>query len=164
MIHRLNIHNEFDVFIFLSECFDRYEEMFITRNKQRLFLRNNRPLIREMLKKQEIYAIGEGSLQGIFLIFREKNFRPYVHFLTKDRKTMVDLLKYFLWNFASSEIYCKLKKRNPILILLRQKAFMQIGDRGNECLLIKRALKPISPFVAKDTYLDYDELYYKRIK
>jgi hypothetical protein len=161
MIKRLNKFNELDLYCFLADCVDRFEEFYVTKDKQRIFIKNKLELIKELLKTQEIYGLWENGLEGIFLIFREKGFRPYVKFLTKNNKVTNDLVKYFLWNFAEQEIYCKLKKRNPLLFTLKNKVFLQIGDRGFECLLVKHALKIVNKFVPKDTYINYDELYAK---
>jgi len=164
MIKRLNFHNSLDLQIFLEECFDRYSEFFITKDKQRYFLKNNSQLITEVLKKQEIYGFFEDGLKGILLIFREKGFRPYLKILAKSNKVNKDLVKFFLWNFMKEEVYCKVKKANPLFNILVAKAFYVLGNRGTECLLIKKAIKGLKPFIQKDDFIDHESLYVKRKK
>jgi len=164
MIKRLNQKNKIDVYIFLKDCIDRFNEMFVTVNRKRFYLRNNSDLIYKILRTQEVYAIYEDGIKGIMVIFREKGFRTYVKFLSFNNKYNRDLLKYFIWNFLGQEIYCKVKKNNPLSEILKKKIFIQIGNRDHECLLVKKAIRNLRPFVSKDDYIDYDEMYYKRIK
>lgn len=163
MIIRLNYKYTLDVLDFIATVPDRYEEFFITKDKQRLFLKNKK-IILNILKHQEVYGLFEGQLKGLMMILREKNYRPYVKFLSINNAYNRDLLKYFLWNFMGSEIFCKLKKRNPLVEILKKKVFIQIGDRGQEVLLLKKAIKDIRPFVGKDEYINYEEMYEKHKK
>jgi len=164
MIARLNSKNELDVYLFLEDYRDFFEEFYITLNKRRTFLKGNCSLIKKILKTQEVYGLWEKGLQGVFLVFREKGFRPYLKILGRNKKIVSNLLQYFLWKFATIEVYCKLKKKNPITKIILHKAFRQVGDRGNELLLCKYAIKNYKPLIAKDEYINYEALYYKRIK
>ena len=164
MIIRLNQKNNYDLYSFLKDCIDRFNEMFITVNRERIYLRNNFSLISKILKYQEVYAVYEKEIKGIMVIFREKGFRPYVKFLSYSNKYNKDLLKYLQWNFSDREIYCKVKKNNSLFRILKMKIFMQIGNRNHEYLLVKKAIKKIKSFFCKDNYIDYEELYSKRKK
>jgi hypothetical protein len=153
MITRLNHKNTTDVYDFLLDTLDKFEDFYITKNKERLFLKNNWKLIRSLLKQQEIYGIFNNRLKGLMIIFKEKGFRSYVKFLSINNKYNRDLIKYLLWNYAGQEIYCKLKKSNPLFEILKKKVFLPVGDRGQEGLLIKKAIKDVKLIVPKDEYL-----------
>ena len=164
MIKRLNQKNTLDVQLFLNDVIDRFSEFYITANNERYFLKNNRSLINKILKRQEVYGLFENGLRGLLLVFREKNFRTYIKFLSYSNNYNRDLLKFFLWNYISQEVYCKIKKENSFSRILQNKGFMATGDRGSEMLLVKKAIKNLKPIRNKDEYLDYENLYYKRVK
>ena len=146
MINRLKLKDVTDVSEFFSELpkvnlFDFY----ITQNNNRIFLQNDLKLIKKIIKNQECYGkFKHSNLVGIFIIYREKNFRPYLKITAKFLKDVKDLLRFFKWYYFGKEIYCKLNKKNPIISLLQENGFYKIGDRGtegNEILLVKKTYK-----------------------
>ena len=149
MIQRLNISNQVDVKEFIKNTKDYYSELYITYKKERLFL-NNEYILEKILKHQEIYGIFETELTGILLIFREKGFRPYVKFLTKDRDSQSKLIKFLMWNFSEKDLYLKLKKENPLSKYIQKFGFIFLGDRGTEILLYRKGIKKINIFKPKD--------------
>lgn len=136
MVRRLNLKNKIDVYDFLERIEDIYSEFFITENQTRLFLKSNWNLITKILKYHETYAVDDKGLKGIMIIFREKNFRPYVKILTEKIDYAYDLLNFLGWN-KKEELFIKIKKANPISKIL-QKRWKFMGDRGKEFLFVKK--------------------------
>lgn len=155
MIERLNYKNFLDVYEFLERVSDKYEDFYITFNKERIFLKRNRNLILKILKHQDIFGYFERDLKGILLIYREKGFRPYIKILTENKIYTVALIKFLFWNYLGIELYLKLKLENPLLdefvkkILIQEKFTKYIskgkfyikGFRGKEILLFKKAIE-----------------------
>jgi len=149
MIERLKLKNTIDVYDLILRM-GKNQDFYITENKRRIFITELK-LIQKLLKYQEIYGLFDKGLQGIFLIYREKGFRPYLRFLVGDKKVAKDLLKFVLWNYKE-ELFCKVRK-DSILIekiefqrnlksityytLLKSKPWKFKGDRGMEVLFYK---------------------------
>jgi hypothetical protein len=144
MILRLNSKNKIDVYNFVISSPDRFEDFYVTFNKERKFLKDLK-LIEKLLKYQEVYALYREELEGLLIIFREKGFRPYLKILSKNSKTDWDLLRFFSWN-CFDEIYAKLKLDNPLTRTLQKQnkitkrlifGFISKGNRGKEILLYR---------------------------
>ena len=157
MIQKLKIQNKIDVYEFLSRVIDRYEDFYLTKNKERHFLKNNWSLITEVLEKQEVYGLFQGELKGLLIILHEKNFRPYVKLLTENSKYSIDMLKFLKWNWFEKDLYFKLKKENPLSSTIIKTGFIKIGDRGRELLFFKKGMKQLYPMTPKDEYLPQEE-------
>jgi hypothetical protein len=157
MITRLNIKNKIDVFEFVQRINDRYEDFYITKEKERYFLKNNWSLIEKVLEKYEVYGIFNKGLKAIMVIFRDKGFRPYVKLLAENSKYTIDLLKFLKWNFFSVDLYIKVKKDNPLSQMIIKTGFIKIGDRGKELLFFKKGMKQLYPMTPKDDYLPKEE-------
>jgi len=158
MIEKLKEKNLIDVYEFLSRINDKFEDFYITKNKERKFLKNNWSLITEILKKQEVYGLNkDGKLQAIMIILYEKGFRTYVKLLAENRKYTIDLLKYLKWNYLGKNLFFKLKKENLLSQMIIKTGFYKIGDRGSELLFEKKAIKEIYKIIPKDTYLEDNE-------
>jgi hypothetical protein len=152
MIKHLNYKNYIDLFDFLSCTNDRYEDFYVTIDKERKFLKNNWYLIKKVLHKHECYGLVDKGFNGIIMIVRDKGFRPYVKLLTKSSKYNIDLLKFLKWNFSEIDLYFKLKKDNPLSEQIKRTGFIKVGDRGREILFFKKGIKPLYKVVAKDEY------------
>jgi len=161
VIERLEEKNYLDVYDFLSRVEDRFNDFYITKEKNRLFFKNNWELIKKTLKYQECYGLFDNGLRGIIIILRDKGFRPYVKVLAENRKFTIDLLKWFKWNFMNQNLFFKLKKENPLSQMILKTGFIKIGDRGLELLFEKKAIKEIYKLTPKDDYLPEEK---KRIK
>jgi hypothetical protein len=55
------------------------------------------------------------------------------------------------------ELFAKLKINNPLAEILKRKGFINIGMRGKEVLLQKKAIKEIYKLTPKDEYLIDEE-------
>jgi len=152
MIQKLTIKDRISVYDFIINTKDVYEDMYITENKSRHFLRNL-SLINKILKHQEVYGLFEKELQGILLIYRSKGFRPYIKLLAKSNKYYYDLMMFLKFNFNDKELFAKLKINNPLVEILKRKGFINIGMRGKEVLLHKVEIKEIYKLTPKDEYL-----------
>jgi len=151
MIKRLNEKNVIDLIEFFNRVNDRFEDTYITINKERVFLKNNWKLLNKILKYQEIFALDyENGIKGILIILREKNFRPYIKILTENTKYNIDLLKFLKWNFGEIDLYAKFKKENPLATQIIRTGFTRIGDRGKEILFLKKGIKTLYKIIPKD--------------
>ncbi len=144
MIVRLNCKNKIDVYNFVISNPDKFEDCYVTINKERKFLKDLK-LIEKILKYQEVYALYEKGIEGILIIFKEKGFRSYLKILAKNSKIEWNLLRYFSWNYFD-EIYAKLKLDNPLTRTLQKQnkvtkklifGFISKGNRGKEILLCR---------------------------
>lgn len=161
MIKRLTQKNSPDIINLLQRFEDRYQDFYITKNKDRIFLNNNFGLIQKILNKQECYGDeSNGIIKGIIIIYREKGFRTFLK-IYGDRNSIYRLLKYLSWNCNQKELWVKVKKENPINNTLQKFNRRKIetsyvfsfgGLRGEEILLRgskKRIIRPQKNFGEK---------------
>jgi hypothetical protein len=157
VICRLNKKNLIDLIEFFNRIPDKFEDVYITENKQRHFLRGNWLLIEKLLRKQECYGLFNNGLKAILIIVRDKGYRPYVKLLAENSKYTIDLLKFLKWNYFEKDLYFKLKKDNPLSQMIAKTGFFKIGDRGRELLFFKKGMKQLYPITPKDEYLPKQE-------
>lgn len=153
MIKRLNKKNLIDLIDFLNNIQDKYDDMYITENKDRKFLKNNWSLIEKILGKQECYGLFDNGIKVLLIIIHDKGFRPYVKLLAENSKYTIDMLKFLKWTYFEKDLYFKLKKSNPLSQIIKKTGFIKIGDRGSEDLFFKKGLKQLYPLTPKDNYL-----------
>jgi hypothetical protein len=110
---------------------------------------NQLSLIEKILKTQDCYGKFDKGLKALCIIFRQKPFRTYLK-ISGNKKDCGDLLRLIRWTFAKSELYCKVKKNNPLLEVLKYNGFFPIGDRGSEILLVKKKFVPLRKLIPKD--------------
>ena len=123
----------------LCELTDLYGDFYITRNNLRLFIKENRNVLFECLKKGDKIAFNETGM-AVICGFSDKANRKYVKFLTKDNKDIEKLIKVIGWNL-DCDLYVKVKKNNPQNKVLQGNYFKFAGDRGKEILLVRRERK-----------------------
>jgi len=157
MIERLGKKNLLDLVEFFNKVYDKYEDMYITINKERKFLKKNWFLIEKILKTQEVYGIFNNGLKGLLIILHEKGYRPYIKLLAESNKNYYDLMIYLRFNFMNQELFAKLKINNPLVEILERKGFINIGMRGREVLLHKKAIREFYKITPKDNYLVDEE-------
>jgi hypothetical protein len=153
VIEKLKEKNLVDLVEFFDRVNDKYQDTYITLNKERIFLKDNWNLIKKLLKYQEIYAVVDKEIKGIMIILREKGFRPYIKLLAENRKYYYNLMMYLRFNFMDKELFAKLKNDNPLIEILQRKGFIKVGMRGKEILLRKQAIKENYKIIPKDNYL-----------
>lgn len=157
MIERLKIKSKNDVYDFFNRVPDKFEDAYITINKERKFLKSNWNLISAVLKKQECYGLFDNGLKAIMIVVREKSFRPYIKLLAESNKYYYDFMIFLRFNFMDKVLFVKLKNNNPLSWILQKKGFINIGARGKEILLQKKAIKIIYKLTPKDEYLPDEE-------
>lgn len=142
MIIHIGSKKLFDVLFFTKNIVDRFQDFYITSDRQRIFIKEIK-LFKKILREQEVYGLYNPSLEGIILVYKEKGFRPYIKILAKNQKIESDLLRFFVWNFGDKDLFIKVKKRNSISKIAQRYGFNFMGSRGNEILLMrkKRAIK-----------------------
>jgi len=157
MIQKLKLQNLVDVYEFLSRINDRFEDFYITKEKERHFLKNNRSLIKKILEHQEVYGLFHNGLKAILIIIHDRGYRPYVKLLAENSKYTIDFLKFLKWNYFEKDLYFKLKKDNPLIEQIKKTGFIKIGDRGRELLFYKKGIKQLFKITPKDDYLPREE-------
>jgi len=157
MIQRLNKSNIIDLVEFFNRVPDKYEDFYLTENKERKFLKGNWSLIKKILETQEVYGLFQGNLKGLLIVLHEKGFRPYIKLLSENSKYTIDMLKFLKWNYFEKDLYAKFKKENPLSTMIIKTGFIKIGDRGRELLFFKKGLKQLYPITPKDNYLKNED-------
>jgi hypothetical protein len=153
MIQRLTKINNIDLIEFLNRIPDKHEDMYVTENKERHYLKNNWSLIKKVLNKQEVYGLFDKEIKTIMIIVHEKGFRTYIKLLSENNKYTIDMLKFLKWNFSEIDLYLKLKKENTLSEQIKKTGFVMIGDRGKELLFFKKGIKQLTKVTPKDNYL-----------
>ena len=146
MIKKLNNKNSLDILEFINRVKDIYQDMYITKNKERIFLTDLK-LIEKVLKYNEIYAIDDRGIHALLIILKEKGYRTYIKILVEKNNYIYDLFKFLHWNYNGCELFLKVKKENPITKIAQsfyldqmhlKKQWEFCGNRGNEILLIHK--------------------------
>jgi len=71
--------------------------------------------------------------------FSDHSNRKYLKILTNDLDRVDNLLINFLSSFSDGlDIYAKVKKNNPLKVVLEQHSFIFSGSRGREILLVRK--------------------------
>jgi len=145
MIIKLKNKHFLDFKYFLDTTPDIHMEMYITENKQRIFLKGNINLIKKIIKNYLCYGLYDGELKAVLIVYSQKNFRTYLKVLGKLTSRELDLIKFILWKIGDRDNYIKLKTKNQLVERMTQ--FTNIGKRGLEVLLFrkKQPLKLLSP-------------------
>jgi len=135
----------------LSEIPDVYSEFYLTRNRLRIFIKENLALLFENLKKGDkiIYekdrgiAIITGFAEKTIEIFDTKTnetkivpSRKHIKILAKDAVSVERILKFAGWHFKE-DLFCKMKRANPSLQIFLNNGYQFAGGRGKEILLRK---------------------------
>ncbi len=132
---------------FINETSDYWGDFYITKDNMRLFIKENISLLFDGLKRGDKIAYNNSGL-AIVTGFSDKNPRKYIKFLVKNEKTANDLLRVLSWNL-SCDLWVKLKKTNPIILILKRNGFKFYASRGKEELLVRKYIK-ISSFNKKE--------------
>lgn len=135
MIEKLNLKHKLDVYEFVMDNNDVYQDFYVTINKERKFIKDW-DIIHKLIHKQEFYGYFDSGMKGCMIILREKGFRTYLKLFAIDRKFATGLIKFLNWNYKE-EIFVKIKKDNWLCNILQKNRFRIIGFRGKEILLKK---------------------------
>lgn len=149
----IRLINNKDYYNFITYCENKdfYQDFYITKDNQRLFLTNQvvaQKVFKDCLKHgDKAYVCESGSFfKGLLLItgYADKFDRKYIKILADNKTIVDDLLRILIWN-VTTESYLKIKKDNPIGKSCsrltynengeRKYYFSFLGNRGNEILL-----------------------------
>ena len=134
---KLTKKEEQEVSNLLHDLVDYHGDFYITRNNLRLFIRENPHVLFKCLSAGDKIAFDENGW-ALIIGFSDKSPRKYVKVLAKDAKSASDLLRVLLdWNYYHMELFAKVKRRNPLSKVLKNKGFRFIAGRGKEVLLKK---------------------------
>ena len=119
----------------LDELIDIFGDFYVTKENLRLYIKQNKDVLFETLKKGDRIAFNEN---GLILLYgkADKSPRTYIKVLTKDEDTANRLLKIIAWNIKE-DLYAKIKKTNHLKEILEKNGFRFKADRGKEVLLLK---------------------------
>jgi len=120
----------------LIELTDEYDDFFVTKNNIRIPLRENYSLLEKLTKHGERIVYGEGGIL-ITTGISDGASRIYVKILAKNEEEATKMLQVLLWNYNKTDLYAKIKVKNPIVKALKKKGFKFAGGRGKRVLLKK---------------------------
>ena len=121
----------------LNDICSIYSDFYITKDNLRLPIRENAGMLYNLLNKgDKIIFDDEGNGIAIIVGYAEKRKRKYLKMLVKNEKIADRIVKNIGWNI-SSDLYCKIKRINPIKKILLKNNFKFFAGRGQEILLKK---------------------------
>lgn len=110
-------------------------DFYYTKNRLRLYIRENLPSFFKTLRKGNYIIFCDTGIAVITGI-SDKFPRKYVKILS-DTITAKKLLKIIAWN-VKTELYCKIKKDNPLKEPLLKNGFRFCAGRGKEILYVRK--------------------------
>lgn len=117
----------------IDELSDLYSDFYITKDNLRLFIKENKDLFFEALKRGDKVVWDDNGIAFI-TGWSDKSPRKYIKILAKDEESAEQLIKIIFWN-VKTDLWAKIKKENPIRRVLQKNQFKFCGDRGREILL-----------------------------
>jgi hypothetical protein len=172
----LSLKEKAELTISIDELSDVYGEFYITKNKLRLFLKENIDSLWKTLKKGDKIIFGEQAI-GVITGYADKEIeiidnitnlkkmipsRKYLTILTKDLINLDRLLRYVSGEFKTINLFTKIKVGNPVLKTFYANGFKFVGGRGKELLLVK-SIDSKPEFIFRKYEDDREEIK-KRIK
>ena len=123
----------------LNELVDIYSDFYLTKNNLRYYIKENLDLLFKSLHNGDKIIFGETGMV-IIIGYADKSPRKYMKLLAKDEKEIDRLIKNINWNI-SEELFCKIKKTNPLKNILLKNKWKFAGDRGKEILLKREVIE-----------------------
>lgn len=122
----------------ISDIVDVWGDFYITKDRLRLFIKENIHLLWKILIKGDKIIFGN---EGLILItgFSDNSDRKYIKILSNNEEDTDRLLKILNWNVKDIPLYTKVKKESHVLKSLQKNGFKFKGDRGKEILLYREA-------------------------
>jgi len=118
----------------LTDIVDVYSDFYITRDNIRLFLRDNSHLLFKYSRLGDKLFFGKEEGVAFVTGWSDNANRKYVKILSENNKGANKLLKIINWNIIDTELYCKIKKNNPLKDVLLKNGFRFFKSRGKEIL------------------------------
>ena len=135
---KLNKVDEKKVRNLITEIPDLLGDFYITRSNIRLHIRENIQLLFESISKGDKIAYNEN---GVIITtgFGDNFPRHYIKILTKDNDTASKLIQVLLSNL-NCDLWCKIKRNNPVRYALYSRGFKIHKGRGKEMLLLRKSI------------------------
>lgn len=144
MIRILKAKDKVKFIEYCSEFIDKFEDNYITINRERCFLSNKsistRVFNNIMKRGDKCFILEEnGNIKGALIIvgFSDKFPRKYIKCLSYDEKINFKLFDFLLMNYNNIEMYLKIKAINPLCKIINIFNFKSFGFRGKEILFVK---------------------------
>ena len=127
------------IFSILDELVDIYSDFYLTKNNLRYYIKENSDLLFKLLHSGDKILFDE---DGIVVVtgWSDQSPRKYLKLIAKNDKEADRLIKNINWNI-SEELYCKIKKTNPLKNILLRNKWKFAGDRGKEVLLKREQIE-----------------------
>jgi len=124
------------------------DDFYITKNNLRLYIKENKEKLFKSLKQGNKIAF---SREGVAIItgYADKMNRKYLKISAKNLKVAGQLIKFLSWN-TQCDLYCKIKKNNPLKDVLLHSGFSFLGGRGKEILYVKNIRRINNDFKIAD--------------
>lgn len=127
------------IFGILNELTDLYSDFYLTRNNIRLYIKENIEILYKCLHNGDKVIFGDGGI-AVIIGWSDKSTRKYLKLLSKNSEIADKITKNINWNIAE-ELYCKIKKTNPLKNILLRNNWKFAGDRGKEILLKRKTIE-----------------------
>lgn len=136
---KLSKKDEKIVSLILNDIYDTYGDFYITKSNTRIYLKENISVLFKSLNNGDKTLFNEDGI-AIITGWSDRAPRKYMKLLAKDEKVADKLVKNINWQI-SEELYCKIKKVNPLKNILLRNRWKFLGDRGKEILLKREAIE-----------------------
>lgn len=123
----------------LGDIYDVYGDFYITKSNTRIYLKENIEILYKCLDKGDKIIFDDEGI-AIVVGWSDKSPRKYLKLLSKNDQTTDKLIKNINWNI-SEELFCKIKKTNPLKNILLRNNWKFFADRGKEILLKRETIK-----------------------
>ena len=118
-------------------------DFYITKNNQRLIIKDYYSLNLFLKESFNIYIYKEKEIQGVIALWKAKVkeiVRSYVKLNAIDKKVADKLLDILVSNY-NNDLYVKIRKDSEFLEIFKKRRFKFFGDRGSQLLLYRQKIK-----------------------
>ena len=123
----------------MGEIYDVYGDFYITKSNTRIYLKENIEILYKCLHKGDKIIFADEGI-AIIVGWSDKSPRKYLKLLSKNDQITDKLIKNINWNI-SEELFCKIKKTNPLKNILLRNNWKFFADRGKEILLKRETIE-----------------------
>lgn len=119
------------------------DDFYITKNNQRLIIKDYKTLNLFLKESFNIYICKEKDIQGVIALWKAKVkeiIRSYVKLNATDKKVADKLLDILVSNY-NNDLYVKIRKDSEFLEIFKRRGFKFFGDRGSQLLLYRQKIK-----------------------
>jgi len=120
----------------LSNLVDIYGDFYVTKNRIRYYIKENLDLLFTCLENGDKVVCNESGVL-VVIGYSDNSPRKYIKILSSDLESITSLLQDISTE-VTEDLYIKIKKNNPIKLILQKNGFVFHGDRSKEILLVKK--------------------------